>query len=166
MSDVTTRRVGPSSADHVRIYEDWHTFARAGLVAQLSQLYAVEATLETPLIPAILGKVDGICRGRDQILRFLTEGTRRRPNELVRWHRSADYLWNGRIISWEYPRAIPGGQQIDIAEYMDISDGHIQRHRIYWGWFGVRQLTDSAVAERGFEPHAYATTKQDSERKH
>jgi hypothetical protein len=29
---------------------------------------------------------------------FLAEGTRRRPNHLVRWHRSGDFLCDGRTL--------------------------------------------------------------------
>ena len=28
---------------------------------------------------------------------------------------------------------------------MEIEHGLIQYHRIYWGWFGVNQLTQNAV---------------------
>jgi hypothetical protein len=41
---------------------------------------------------------------------------------------------------WEYPRATPDGDQMDFAEVMDIRDGLIQHHRVYWGWFGVGVL--------------------------
>lgn len=143
MSDPATKGHGPVRPDHVRIYEDWHDYAKAGLVEALLELYAVDATLESPLIPAILDIPDGVCRGRQEIHRFLVEGTARRPNELVRWRRPGGLLWNGQTLSWEYPRELPGGEQIDIAEFMDITNGSIRRHRIYWGWLGIRQLTTS-----------------------
>ena len=41
---------------------------------------------------------------------------------------------------WEYPRATPTGEQIDLVEVMELRDGLIQRHRVYWGWFGVKAL--------------------------
>lgn len=44
-------------------------------------------------------------------------------------------------------RALPEGEQIDIAEVMEISDGLIQSHRIYWGWFGTGELVRSAMAK-------------------
>ncbi len=28
---------------------------------------------------------------------------------------------------------------------MEIADGLIRHHRIYWGWFGIRLLTGAAV---------------------
>jgi hypothetical protein len=128
-----------------RVFRDWHEFAKSGRVDDLLALYAEDAVLESPLVPAILDTDTGVCRGRGEIARFLGEGTRRRPNELVRWHRRGQFLWDGSMLSWEYTRETPDGDQVDIAEHMDLdSDGLIRRHRIYWGWFGVRQLLDSA----------------------
>ncbi len=40
---------------------------------------------------------------------------------------------------------MPDGEQIDIVEVMEIAEGKIQRHRIYWGWFGVAMLMASAT---------------------
>lgn len=126
--------------DHVRIFEDWHLYAKGRSVEGLLSLYAEDAVLESPLVTAILGTTDGICTGRAEIGRFIAEGTARRPNELVRWHRSSTFGWTGQTLSWEYPHAYPGGEQIDIAEFMDISNGLIAHHRIYWGWRGVKLL--------------------------
>jgi ketosteroid isomerase-like protein len=135
----------------VRIYEAWHERARTGDVEGLLALYAQDAVLETPLIPAILDDTPrGELRGQAALRRFFEEGTRRRPNELVRWYRTGTYLCDGRTLFWEYPRALPNGEQIDIAEVMEIADGVIQRHRIYWGWFGCAMLQRSREAkERG-----------------
>lgn len=123
-----------------RIYESWHEHAKAGDVEGLLALYHPEAELETPLIPAILDRALGICRGQDEIRHFLREGTRRRPNEVVRWYRTGEMLCDGYTLFWEYPRQMPDGEQIDIAEVMEIVDGRIWRHRIYWGWLGVQRL--------------------------
>jgi hypothetical protein len=129
-----------------RIYEEWHLFARQGDVERLLSLYADDAEFESPLVPAILDDLNsGVLCGRAQIARFLREGTKRRPNELVRWYRSGEYLTNGRLLMWEYPRQMPGGEQIDIMEVMEICGGLIQRHRIYWGWKGCAQIAPSLL---------------------
>ena len=128
-----------------RIYERWHDYARGRDVPALLDLYADDAVFESPLVPAILGQESGILRGRAEILRFLEEGTRRRPNDLVRWYRTGKYFVNGGTLVWEYPRQTPEGNQIDILEVMDISGGKITHHRIYWGWFGCGQLVGSAA---------------------
>lgn len=79
--------------------------------------------------------------------RFFTEGGRRRPNEFVRWHRNGSYLWDGHTLSWEYLRATPEGDQVDISEVMELTDGRIAAHRIYWGWFGTEMLINNAVQQ-------------------
>ena len=50
-----------------------------------------------------------------------------------------------RLLVWEYPRQAPDGDQVDLVEVMEIADGLIQYHRVYWGWFGTALLTRSAV---------------------
>lgn len=147
MTRTSTTANADHRPDHVRIFEDWHTCAKSRLVDELASLYAIDAVLESPLIPALLDIPRGVCHGRRQIQQFLAEGTKRRPNELVQWHRSPTYLWDGATLSWEYPRQVADGEQIDIAEYMDIAHGYIQRHRIYWGWFGLKHLLDNALSK-------------------
>ena len=130
------------------IYEQWHQAAKNRDTAALIALYADDAELESPLVPVILGRDSGVLRGRTEILAFLEEGSRRRPNELVRWYRDGRYLAAGRLLVWEYPRQTPDGSQVDILELMELDDdGKIRRHRIYWGWFGTQMLIASALAK-------------------
>jgi len=79
---------------------------------------------------------------------FLNEGTRRRPNELVRWYRTGKYFITGDVLVWEYPRQTPDGEQVDILELMEIRNGLIVNHRIYWGWFGTQMLIKSALENK------------------
>ena len=131
---------------HAAIFTAWHDAARARDTPALLALYAADAVLESPLVPAILDdKPDGVLCGHADLARFFTEGARRRPNDLVRWWRSGQWASLGSLLIWEYPRATPDGEQVDIVEVMDIADGLIRHHRIYWGWFGVRLLTATAV---------------------
>ena len=123
------------------IYEQWHNLAKSRDVEGLLTLYADDAIFKSPLVPAIMDDADsGVLSGRAEIRRFLQQGTKRRPNELVRWFRTSDYLTDGRVLMWEYPRETPDGEQIDIMEVMEIRDGLIKRHRIYWGWKGCLQI--------------------------
>ena len=92
-----------------------------------------------------MGTDSGVLRGRPQILAFLEEGTRRRPNELVRWHRTGQYLVAGDTLVWEYPRQTPEGDQVDILELMQIRDGLISHHRIYWEWFSTHSVDRKSV---------------------
>ncbi len=135
-------------ADCLRIYEQWHAFARDGDTEALCRLYADDAVIETPLALAIPpNHTTGLLRGKSEIRQFLEEGRKRRPNELVRWYRSGTFFANGRQVVWEYPRATPDGDQVDLVEAIDVAGGLIAHHRIYWGWFGVRLLIESAVAK-------------------
>ena len=130
------------------IYEQWHQAAKNRDTAALIALYADDAELESPLVPVILERDSGVLHGRAEILAFLEEGSRRRPNELVRWYRDGRYLAAGRLLVWEYPRQTPDGSQVDILELMELDDdGKIRRHRIYWGWFGTQMLIASALAK-------------------
>ncbi len=48
------------------------------------------------------------------------------------------FFADGHKLMWEYPRETPDGDQMDFVEVMEIRDGLIQRHCVYWGWFGLR----------------------------
>ena len=137
-------------ADCERIHRDWHACAKARDTEGLLALYAEDAVLESPLVLAILDdKTDGILRGRAELRHFFDEGAKRRPNDLVRWHRTGEWLTDGRhLLIWEYPRAAPNGDQVDLVEAMDIAAGLIRWHRIYWGWKGCALIAPT-VARAG-----------------
>lgn len=132
--------------DAQHIYEAWHTAAKNRDTAALIALYHDDAEFESPLVPIIMARASGVLRGRAEIEAFLAEGTRRRPNELVRWYRDGTHFVSGSTLVWEYPRQTPEGDQVDILELMDIRGGKIMHHRIYWGWFGTQMLIRSAAA--------------------
>jgi hypothetical protein len=128
-------------------FEEWDRRARSGAADTLN-LYTDDATPESPLVPRILAVEGGLLRGKDAIGEFFTEGIRRRPTAPVRWYRSGEYLWDGHTLSWEYLRATPDGEQVDIAEYMRLRGPRIAAHRIYWGWFGTEMLITNALEGR------------------
>ncbi len=135
-------------SDGERIYNLWDKYARDVDVNGLLSLYASDATLETPVIPAILNTDTGMLNGHAELRHFFEEGGKRRPNELVRWHREPNrFFFDGQRLIWEYPREAPDGNQIELVEVMDLSNGLIQHHRIYWGWFGTQRLIQSALSK-------------------
>jgi ketosteroid isomerase-like protein len=80
-----------------RIYEQWHEYTRNRQAEQLIDLYADDAILETPLVTAVLDdKKEGILRGRAEIMHFFEEGLRRRPDDLLRWYKTASSSRTGR----------------------------------------------------------------------
>jgi hypothetical protein len=147
MNEYRPASDGDFISDCARIHRQWHDCAKSRDTEGLLALYAAEAVLETPLVQAIFDdRESGILRGHREIRPFFEEGARRRPNALVRWHRTGKWLTDGeRLLVWEYPRQTPDGDQVDLVEVMEIADGLIQHHRIYWGWFGTALLTRSAV---------------------
>ncbi|QKE40372.1 MAG: nuclear transport factor 2 family protein [Ferrovum myxofaciens] len=144
MKNICSASAAPTIEE---IYNQWHDFARTGNVDALLSLYATDAVFESPLVPAILDCNSGLLQGHSEIRRFFEEGTKRRPNDLVRWYRNGKYFTDGHSLVWEYPRQTPDGEQVDIFEVMEINAGKIQKHRIYWGWFGYKLLLGTAVAK-------------------
>jgi steroid Delta-isomerase len=129
------------------IYEQWHEAVRSRDLYGLTALYADEAILETPLIVATLPDASsGILNGKQKIRAFFEIGFGRLQNELSRWYRTGTFFSNGRQLVWEYPRETPHGDQIDLVEVMDIANGLIVHHRVYWGWVGFKLL--AAVREK------------------
>ncbi|MGJ7530504.1 nuclear transport factor 2 family protein [Variovorax sp. GB1P17] len=132
-----------TEADIRRIYEQWHQTVVARDIDGLMALYAEDAILETPLILAALpSSTVGMLEGKAAIHAFFDAGLRKLPGELGRWYRTGTFFSNGRQLVWEYPRATPQGNQIDLVEVMDVDDGLIAHHRVYWGWTGFQSLMD------------------------
>ncbi len=124
------------------VYEQWHETIRHRDVAGLMALYAEDAILETPLILATMkDRTEGILQGKTAIGSFFTAGLGAPQNGLGRWYRTGVFFSNGRQLTWEYPRETPQGDQVDLVEVMDIADGLIIHHRVYWGWVGFKALT-------------------------
>lgn len=134
MEAATTR------ADAQFVHDEWDRRTRAHDIDGLLELYLPDAVLESPLVPRIMDTTSGVLAGHRQLREFFERGTRGRPNELVRFHRSGQFLFADGRLFWEYPRQTPDGDQVDIAEVMDLHGQRIAHHRIYWGWFGTPLL--------------------------
>ncbi len=133
---------GNTDAAIRHVYEQWHETIRGRDVAGLMALYAEDAILETPLILATLrDRTEGILKGKTEIGSFFAAGLRTPQSGLGRWYRTGIFFSNGRQLTWEYPRETPQGDQVDLVEVMDIADGLIVHHRVYWGWVGFKALT-------------------------
>jgi len=126
-----------SYPDIERIYQEWDEALSKNDTAAILSLYAPNAALESPLVPHLMGTETGICRGREE-LKKLFEIATRKP-KVRQFHRTG-YFTDGRKVMWEYPRATPQGDQMDFVEVMEIENGLIQKHRVYWGWFGFNVL--------------------------
>jgi steroid Delta-isomerase len=130
-----------TDAEIHHVYERWHETILSHDLDGLMALYAEDAVLETPLILATLkDKSEGVLRGNAEIRSFFEAGLRKLQNDLGRWYRTGTFFSNGRQLTWEYPRDTPQGDQVDLVEVMDIANGLIVHHRVYWGWVGFRAL--------------------------
>jgi ketosteroid isomerase-like protein len=122
-----------------RVYFAWDDALSRNDKAALLALYAADAVIESPLIPHVLKSERGIVHGEAEIRALLDEVAARKP-PARQFHRTG-YLTDGTRLIWEYPRETPDGEQMDFVEAMELNEqGLIQRHRVYWGWYGVRVI--------------------------
>jgi hypothetical protein len=112
----------------------WEEALAAHDLEALLACYAPDATLESPVVAHLMGG-PGVVHGHDDLRPFLAKVVARTP-DVRRYHR-AGFFTDGRRVTWEYPRETPDGEQMDFVEVMEIEDGLIQSHLVYWGWRGV-----------------------------
>ena len=118
------------------IFEAWDAALGAKDLDASMALYQPDATLESPLVRHLLGGDEGIVRGRENLRAFVEKVFALEPPERQRFR--VGFLSDGSRVTWEYPRRAGTGEQMDIVEVMEIRDGLIQNHRVYWGWYSVR----------------------------
>ena len=127
-------------ADIERIYRLWdEALGSKDLEASLS-LYADDAILESPLVRHLLGTPEGIVRGKQALRAFITKVFQTNPPQRKRFKQG--FFTDGRVLTWEYPRSAPEGEQMDLVEVMEIEGGLIKRQRVYWGWYALNVLRD------------------------
>ena len=120
------------------IYQAWaKAFAERDLEGVLA-LYTPDAMLESPLVNNLLHTERGIVEGRENLRNFFAIILQSTPPLKNRYR--ANFFTNGTVMMWEYPRVTPTGEQTDMTEVMELKDGQIHRHRIYWGWGGSKLL--------------------------
>ncbi len=137
MSD-TSQTTDADIAAAERIHREWDEALGAKDMDTAMRLYAEDATLESPLVCHLLGQETGIIAGRGNLRRFVELVFQRMPPLRRRFRRQ--HFTDGRVLTWEYPRETPGGEQMDLVEVMEIRDGLIQHHRVYWGWRSLAVL--------------------------
>jgi len=67
-----TATVNPSKrkAHMDRIYQEWDKALSENDADALLKMYAKDAAIESPLIPHLLNKTEGVCRGHDEMRPF------------------------------------------------------------------------------------------------
>jgi len=129
-----------SSVDPVieRVFNAWDDALGAKDLDAAMALYHPDATLESPLVSYLLDVEEGVVRGREALRSFVEQVFDNQPAERRRFR--TGFLTDGQHLTWEYPRQTPDGDQMDFVEVMEITDGLIAHHRVYWGWKGVGML--------------------------
>lgn len=121
-----------------RIYQEWDEALGAKDVEAAVALYATDCRLESPLVRHLLKSEEGVVVGREKLRDFLKVVFERTPPVRERYREG--FFTDGRKLMWEYPREKPDGEQMDFVEVMELADGLIRRHCVYWGWFGVKLI--------------------------
>ena len=130
MSDETGQN------DVERVYRLWDdALGKKDLEASLL-LYADDASIESPLVQYLLNTSEGIVQGKENLRRFIAKVFQTNPPQRKRFKQG--FFSDGRVVTWEYPRLSPEGDQMDLVEIMEIEDGLIKRHRVYWGWYALK----------------------------
>jgi len=128
----------PTTEQIEHIFAAWDDALGAKDVDAAIALYQPDATLESPLVCHLLGTEQGVVRGREDLRCFVSKVFANQPAKRRRYR--AGFLADGSRVIWEYPRESPDGDQMDIVEVMEIRDGLIAHHRVYWGWVSVAML--------------------------
>ena len=123
-----------------RIYREWDEALGAKDVEAASRLYAPDCVLESPLVRHLTKSDRGIIEGREKLREFIQVVFERTPPVRQRYRQG--FFTDGHKLMWEYPRGAPRGDQMDFVEVMEIENGLIRRHRVYWGWFGLKLLQE------------------------
>lgn len=125
-----------------RVYYEWDRAWAENDIEAFLALYTEDATVESPLIPYLLSIKEGICRGKAAIRKLAELAIPRKP--VSRKYYRSKFFTDGKTLMWEYPRMTPTGEQMDFVEIMELQDGLIHYHRVYWGWHGVDILKNDA----------------------
>ncbi len=95
-------------------------------------LFTPDATVESPAIPRLLNRKEGVCRGRDEI-RELVRAMLRRGKP---WGRHGPPIIRGGMAAIEYMLPSSDTEQFSV-DVVEMRDGRIQNLRAYLGWRAV-----------------------------
>jgi predicted SnoaL-like aldol condensation-catalyzing enzyme len=125
-------------AEIERIYDHWDDALGAKDLEAAVALYADDASIESPLVQHLLKSERGIVQGKENLRNFIRLVFATSPPARKRFRMG--FLTDGRVVTWEYPRSSPDGEQMDLVEVMQIDQGLIKHHKVYWGWYALNVL--------------------------
>jgi len=135
-----------SSNDMERIYKEWDEALSNNDIEGLLSLYSSDVVIESPLIPYLMECESGVLKGHKEI-RALIERVAERKPPIRKFYRRG-FLTNGKTLMFEYPRETPQGEQMDFVEVMEVENGLIINHRVYWGWRGVKVIQEDTYHKK------------------
>jgi steroid Delta-isomerase len=136
-----------TEAEIRRVYERWHEMIVSRNLDGLMELYAEDSVLESSAVLVLEGNSTGVLKGRNLIRKhFASFFDMMAKDASVELYRPGTFFSDGKTLMWEYPSKSPRGDQLDVVESMDLENGLIAYHRVYWGWIGFKALW--AVADR------------------
>ena len=121
-----------------RIYRLWDDALGNKDTEAALALYAEDASIESPLVQHLLKSSQGIVQGKENLRHFIKLVFQTSPPARKRFR--TGFFTDGRMVTWEYPRLSPDGDQMDLVEVMQIENGLIARHKVYWGWYALNVL--------------------------
>jgi hypothetical protein len=141
MNDAaTTRHRETAGATPVEpMYFAWNDALSRNDADTLLSPYAEDCVFGSPLVPHLLGTESVRLNGHKELRPLFDMLAERKPS--ARQYYRTGYLTDGKRLIWEYPRDAGKGEQMNFAKVMELDDDSlIQRHCVYWGWFGFRVL--------------------------
>lgn len=140
----------PTITEQARhIYDEWNAGFDTRDLDRVMALYAEDATIETPAVLANYPDAPaGILVGRELIRGLFAKNIAALSTTFQGLYRPVQFFSDGKYLTWEYPRVTPTGAQVDLFEFMDIKDGLIVYHRVYWGWTGFQKLAKLLVDQK------------------
>lgn len=129
------------------VYERWHQMIVSRNLDGLMELYTEDSVLESSAVLVLEGNSTGVLKGHNLIRKhFGAFFDMMAKDASVELYRPGTFFSDGKTLVWEYPSKSPRGDQLDVVESMDLENGLIAYHRVYWGWIGFKALW--AVADR------------------
>jgi ketosteroid isomerase-like protein len=123
------------------VYETWHRAIVGRDLDKLMAPHAREGVLDSSVVLVPEKAPSGIIRGRDRIRKHFASFFRCSARATARTGIARNKsFWGGKSLVWEYPNKGPDGDQLDVVESMDLKDGVIVYHRMYWGRVGFKAL--------------------------
>jgi ketosteroid isomerase-like protein len=100
-------------------------------------LFAEDATLESPLVPHLLDRKDGVCRGRDDIRKLVRALVERGTP----WGSHDRPIIQGNRLALEFRSPVSKGDELYSVDVIEMRGGKIQSLRAYLGWRPLMALT-------------------------